>query len=116
VLVGRKQLDEAVGLLARGIRISPLDPRLSVWGAIYAATLLRMGEVERAIEAAQTACRRSDRTYLPRVALAAARLVQGDAAAAGAALEEARRTHPGLGALQLRALVGRELSEQLSAL
>jgi DNA-binding winged helix-turn-helix (wHTH) protein/tetratricopeptide (TPR) repeat protein len=116
VLVGRKELSEAVDLLARGIRISPLDPRLSVWGAIYAATLLRIGDVERAIEVAQTACRRSDRTYLPRVALAAARLVQGDAAAAIAALEEARRTLPGLGAPQLRSLVGRQLSERLLAL
>ena len=116
VLVGRNELSEAIVLLERGIRISPLDPRLSVWGAIYAVTLLRVGDVEGAVEAAQVACRRSDRTYLPRVALAAARLVRGDVHSAAAALADARRTLPGLSAPQLRSLVGRQLCERLLAL
>jgi DNA-binding winged helix-turn-helix (wHTH) protein/tetratricopeptide (TPR) repeat protein len=109
----RDDLHQAIELFARGIRISPLDPRLSVWGAFHAAALLRAGDVEGALVAAQTACRRSDRTYLPRVAMAAVRLVQGDTAAAAAALADARRAMPTLAPQQLGALVGRQLCKRL---
>lgn len=104
---------EGIRLLADGIELSPLDPRLSIWGALLAVAHLLVKDTDRAIETAELACRRNDQTYMPRVALAAARLAVGDAAGASRALEDARRIKPDLDAAQIAALVGQETCKHL---
>ena len=105
--------EEAVRLLSLGIRISPMDSRLSIWGTNLAMALLVKGQIAAAREAALAACRRNDRSYLPRVALAASALASGDSSAAVRALREARRIKPDLTQRQIAAIVGRKRSERL---
>jgi TolB-like protein/tetratricopeptide (TPR) repeat protein len=88
--------EEGIAEMRRGIRISPRDNRLAVWGAVLARGLLSLGRVDEAIEAATDACRGDDKIFLPRLVLAVARNTAGDPDAARAALDDARRIRPHL--------------------
>ncbi|WP_426416112.1 winged helix-turn-helix domain-containing protein [Aestuariirhabdus sp. LZHN29] len=103
----------AVKRLGRSLEISPLDSRLSVWGAILALALLRSGDLDAAVEQANLACQRDDMNYLPRVALATVLLALGRQVEARSAMKEAYRIKPGLGPPQLESLVGRKASYSL---
>lgn len=116
VHIAQNQMDDAVAKLSKGIEISPLDSRLSVWGALLAMALLVSGDLEGACAAAETACRRNDRTYLPRLALAGIKLMQKDMPAALGALANARRIKADLSVQQIRAIIGRDLCNNLLAL
>ena len=116
VRIAQNDIDDAVAKLSKGIQISPMDSRLSVWGALLAVALLMSGDIDRACQAAETACHRNDRTYLPRLALAGARVVQNDSQAALGALAEARRIKPDLTSRQIGALIGSKLRNHLLAL
>ena len=93
---------EGVDHLRHGIRISPRDNRLAVWGALLARGLLNFDRVAEAIEVAGNACRCDDKIFLPRVVLAIAHWVSGNLEEARAALDDARRIRPRLGIDDLR--------------
>lgn len=116
VKLARREVDEAIALLEQGMDLSPLDSRLSVWGSFLAVAQLIARNPNNAAATAATACQRHDGTYLPRIALAAARLTLGDSAGAQAALKDAQRINPGLDSAQIAALVGPKLTRQLEAI
>ena len=87
---------EGIEEMRYGMRISPRDNRLAVWGAMLARALLSFGKVDEAIEAAEHACRCDDKIFLPRLVLAVAQNTTGNLASAKAALEDARRIRPQL--------------------
>ncbi len=88
--------EEGIESLRHGIRISPRDTRLAVWGALLARGLLSFGKVDEAIEAANQACRCDDKIFLPRLVLAVALNTVQDQDGARAALDDARRIRPHL--------------------
>ena len=116
VRMGRHDLEDAIANLSKGIEISPLDSRLSVWGALLSIAHLMSGNIDAAVETASIACRRNDRTYLPRLALAGANFAINDKHLALRALEEARRIKPDLTRQQIAALIGRDLQKGLMTL
>ena len=98
---------EGVEKLRHGIRISPLDSRLSYWGSILANTLFRLREFEEARKEAEIACGRDDRFANPRVVLAMILTQLGQADEASRAMEEAKRLFPDLTASHVVGLIGR---------
>jgi DNA-binding winged helix-turn-helix (wHTH) protein/tetratricopeptide (TPR) repeat protein len=107
------RVDEAVAHLSHGIRISPLDSRLAIWGAVLAMALLLADDIDGARNQAELACQRDDRGYMPRVVLAAIHCLGGDAERARKALGDAYRIYPGLSLRQVSALVGVKLGRAL---
>jgi adenylate cyclase len=87
---------EGIEHLRQGMRISPRDNRLAVWGALLARGLLRLDRTAEAIEAARAACRYDDKIFLPRIVLAIACAESGALEEAATALSDARRIRPGL--------------------
>lgn len=87
---------DGVEVMRHGIRVSPRDNRLAVWGALLARGLLSLGKVEEAIETADHACRSDDKIFLPRLVLAVAQNTANNPDAARAALKDARRIRPHL--------------------
>lgn len=101
--VGR--VEEAVRDLRHGLRISPQDSRLAVWGGLLAAGLSRLGRLDEALEEARTACRRDPRAHLPRVILALILALRERPEEARAALAEAREIRPRLDFAEIERLV-----------
>ena len=87
---------DGINKLRYGIRISPKDSRLAVWGTMLARGLLSMGDVDEAIEVANYACRCDDKIFFPRLVLAVAQNTADNKEAARAALNDARRIRPKL--------------------
>lgn len=88
--------EEGIEFIRHGMRISPCDSRLAVWGTILARGLLRFGHVDEAIETAKHACRCDDKIFMPRLVLAVALNTADNPDAARAALDDARRLRPNL--------------------
>ena len=88
--------EEGIDEIRYGIRISPRDSRLAIWGTMLARGLLSLGRVDEAIEAASSACHCDDKIFLPRLVLAVAQNSAGNPDASRAALEDARRIRPQL--------------------
>ncbi len=116
VQLSKLDIKEAVQHLSKGMDISPHDSRLSIWGAFLAIAQLMNRESEAACETAEIACRRHDKTYLPRIALAATRLVTDNEDGARLALKDAYRIKPDLSRKQISALIGHDLCTQLLSL
>lgn len=114
--LSRYDSQTAIDYLARGIAMSPVDSRLSVWGALLSLAYLLHGDLDSAATAAQQACRRHDRTYLPRIALAAVHFLRSELGLAQQAMADARRIKPDLSTLQINALTGKELGRSLADL
>jgi adenylate cyclase len=87
---------EGIEYLRQGMRISPRDNRLAVWGALLARGLLRLDRTAEAIDAARAACRCDDKIFLPRIVLAIACAESGALEDAAAAMSDARRIRPRL--------------------
>jgi len=111
-----QQVDEAVQHLTHGINISPLDSRLSVWGALLALALMQANDMEGAVQQGELACQRDYRNYLPRVALAGVRLVRNEPDLALKALNDAYRIKPDLIPAQVYPLLGQPLGDRLLSL
>jgi TolB-like protein len=79
-----------------GMRISPRDNRLAVWGTLFARSLLSLGKVDEAVKEAERACRCDDKLILPRLVLAVAQNTANNSTGARAALDDARRIYPRL--------------------
>jgi DNA-binding winged helix-turn-helix (wHTH) protein/Tfp pilus assembly protein PilF len=107
-LMGRDYAS-AVRYLSEGIDSSPADSRRAVWGAALALAQLALGELDEALEAAESACKEDDRLYLPRLALAAVHLVRKDQVNAAAAVRECVRTRPDLSREEVTCVVGERL-------
>ncbi|MEW8131516.1 MAG: tetratricopeptide repeat protein, partial [Candidatus Thiodiazotropha endolucinida] len=109
-------VEQAVRHLRHGIEISPLDSRLSIWGAFLALALLARNDLDEALQQGVLACRRDDRSYIPRVILATIHLARNEAGPASEMLQEALRIKPDLNNKQITALVGRRASAGLAHL
>ncbi len=101
-----RQPELAIEKLEHGLRISPRDNRLAVWGGIHALALGYVGRLDEAIEQARVACRRDDELHNPRVVLTALLVDAGRLEEATAALAEARRIRPLLSLREVRGVVG----------
>ncbi|MBS9403563.1 hypothetical protein KG088_07970 [Halomonas sp. TRM85114] len=108
--------DEAIVHLRHGIRLSPLDSRLAIWGAVLAMAHLLLGDRVAAREQAELACQRGDRCYMPRIVLAAIHRLDGRHDLARQALSDAYRIKPDLSTEQVVALVGQKHGARLMAL
>ncbi|MCH7796174.1 MAG: tetratricopeptide repeat protein, partial [Proteobacteria bacterium] len=64
-LLSNRQPELAIEKLEHGLRISPRDNRLAVWGGILALALGFVGRFDEAIEQARVACRRDDKLHNP---------------------------------------------------
>ena len=108
-----KRLEEAVSHLQRGIKISPMDSRLSIWGTLLAIALLQSNDIEGAFQQAKIACQRDDGSYFPRVVLAGLYIVIRDIPRSQNALADAYRIKPNLSPHQISALLGHKLGLSL---
>ncbi|HSS62863.1 MAG TPA: winged helix-turn-helix domain-containing protein [Gammaproteobacteria bacterium] len=113
VCLATRRIEEAVQHLTHGINISPLDSRLSIWGALLALALMRSKDLEGALREGELACQRDDRNYIPRVVVAGVHLLRGDAHLALTALKDAYRVKPDLAPAQVFPLLGRDLGGSL---
>ena len=102
--------------LQRGLRISPMDYRRSVWLAALAGGLARAGKMEESLEAARAACSSDARFYPARLALAVALLKLGNEAEAIHAINETFRIQPQLSAETARDWIGQRGFARLSPL
>ncbi|MEW8657565.1 MAG: winged helix-turn-helix domain-containing protein [Candidatus Thiodiazotropha endolucinida] len=109
-------VEQAVRHLRHGIEISPLDSRLSIWGAFLALALLARNDQDEALQQGMLACRRDDRSYIPRVILATIHLARNEPGPASEMLQEALRIKPDLNNKQITALVGRRANAGLAHL
>ena len=107
------QTDKAIEHLTHGIKISPLDSRLSIWQSILALALLKAEKLSDAKHTAQHACQHDDNTYMPRVVLAAIQAVTDEPAAAQSTLNDAYRIKSDLSVNEIQALLGKKLSALL---
>jgi adenylate cyclase len=103
----------AVERLRQGIRLSPRDPRLAVWGGFLALGLAWVGHLDEAIAEARLACRRDDQFYPARVILAAVLAKAGWTQDTAAALRDARRIRPHLSVAEVHALIGQRATDSL---
>ena len=110
------QAGRAIECLQHGLSISPLDSRLSIWGALLTLAHLAAGDLNAASQQGDLACQRDDRSYMPRVALAAVHLARADKGSAAVALHDVLRIKPDLSRQQISSLVGRRLSTVLALL
>jgi adenylate cyclase len=101
-----RQPEQAIESLEHGLRISPRDSLLAVWGSIYAVALGFVGRLDDAIEQARVACRRDDKLHNSRVVLSALLVNADRLEEAASALAEARRIRPQLSPREVRGIVG----------
>lgn len=114
--IADRQLSEGIDDLRHGIRISPLDNRLAVWGSFLAIGLMLEGDLDEAVLAARDACRRDVGNHIPRITLAAVLLAAGQPAQARPAVAEAYRLRPELSAIEIKRLVGARAYRAMKAL
>lgn len=102
--------------LKHGISISPADGRRAVWCAVLAIAQLLSGSPELAAETAEEGCRHDERNYIPRIALAGARMVEEKVSQAEASLLQCLRIKPDLSQREITSLLGERLGKALDAL
>jgi len=112
----KRDIDKAIEYLSHGIKISPLDSRLSVWGALLSLAYMFGGDLENAEKQAEAACERNDNTYLPRVVLAVVQANRSDINNARATHKEAYRIKPDLSIDEIDGIVGTKLRDVFLAL
>ena len=108
-----ERVAEAIQHLTHGIRISPLDSRLSVWGTMLAIALMQSKELDDALRQAELACQRDHRSYMPRVVMAGIHLLKDDQELARKALNDACRIKSDLESAQVFPLLGQTLGSSL---
>jgi DNA-binding winged helix-turn-helix (wHTH) protein/tetratricopeptide (TPR) repeat protein len=108
-----RRVEEAVQHLTHGINISPLDSRLSIWGAMLALGLMQLNDLDGALRQGELACQRDHRSYIPRIVVAGIHLLRNEPEPALEALNEAYRVKPDLDSVQIFPLLGRRLGSSL---
>jgi cytochrome c-type biogenesis protein CcmH/NrfG len=114
--IADRKIKESIDDLCHGIRISPLDNRLAVWGSFLAIGMMLDGDLNEATLAARAACRRDVRNHIPRIALAAVLLAARQPAQARPAISEAYRLRPELSDIEVKCLVGARAFKAIQAL
>ena len=114
--LSNRQPELAVANLEHGLRISPRDNMLAVWGGIYALALGFVGRLDEAIDQARAACRRDDKLHIPRLVLAALLVEVERLAEAVSALAEARRIRPQLSLREARGMIGGRYAKSLGTI
>lgn len=104
--LAKGDFDRAVKHLSHGIRISPVDPRLAMWGTMLAVALGGQGNIEEGIAEARTACKRDQQLYNARLVLAILLAKAGRTDEAKDALAHARRLWPELSMREAGTLAG----------
>jgi adenylate cyclase len=95
-LFARGEWEAGLACMRRGLDLSPQDPRLAVWRTLLASRLLMAERDEEALVEAHGAVE-ADPAFAPAwLVLATAWRGLDDRAAADAAVDQARRLHPGL--------------------
>ena len=110
----RRQYEQSVESLRRGLRISPTDYRRSVWLTALTGALVHIGKFDQALAAAQDACRADAKFYPAQILLAVVLTKLGKHAEAAKGLAEARRIRPRLAIEEIRRWAGPAL-EPLAA-
>ncbi len=111
--LSNRQPERAIESLEHGLRISPRDNLLAVWGSIYAVALGFVGRLDDASEQARVASRRDDKLHKPRVGPPASPLTENPPHEAAPALAEARRIRPQLAPREVRGIVGGRFAKAL---
>ena len=114
VCLTTRQVDTAIVHLKRGMKISPLDSRLSIWGGLLSTALRFKGEKDASLAEATLACQRDHQSYMARVILSGAHFSNDNLKAAKSALAEAWRIKPDLTDEQINCLLGRRLGNELT--
>ena len=112
----RRQYELGVESLRRGLRISPTDYRRSVWLTALAGGLVRVGKLEQALDAAQSACRADPKFYPAQIMLSLVLTKFGKDAEAMKALAEAKRIRPRLAIQEIRLWAGPLLDRPAASL
>ena len=84
-------LEEGIARMRHGIRLSPRDRRLALWGWALGVFLLAARRPDEALEEARAAGRRDPRLFLPPIVESLAHLALGRTDLAESALSNARR-------------------------
>lgn len=108
-----QRVEEGVRHLIQGITISPLDSRLSIWGAMLALGLMQSRDLEGALRQGELASQRDHRSHIPRVVVAGIHLLRHEPELARHAMNDALRIKPDLAPAHVFCLVGRELGASL---
>ena len=108
--------ESGVEEMQHGLRISPLDNRLAVWGAILARGLLSYSREDEAIAVAKDACIYDDIIFFPRAVLAIAYSTVGNKKASLTAWQDAQRIRPQLCLNDINWMTSPKELEQLQAL
>lgn len=111
-----RQVKSAVSHLRHGMKMSPVDSRLSIWGGLLSTALRYSGDITGAIKEAELACQYDHRAYMPQVILSGTQLTNGNTSAAGRALTEAYRIKPDLSEPQIQCLLGKRLGIKVSSM
>lgn len=112
-LMMKRDFAGALHPLREGIRISPTDSRLAVWGAVLAIAELKCGRIDDARSSAEQAMSRDDVNYLPRLAAVAVHLAAKDERAIRAALKELLRVHPDITSNEVLFFVGQDAKDAI---
>jgi tetratricopeptide (TPR) repeat protein len=110
------RVDEGLASMRHGMRISPKDRRLGLWGWALGSLLLHARQAEAALQEARTSARRDPSLHLSRILEAAALLQIGRHEEARAALATARRIRPALTLQEVARANGRRVAARLASL
>lgn len=108
-----QRVEEGVRHLTQGINISPLDSRLSIWGAMLALGLMQSRDLEGALRQGELASQRDHRSHIPRVVVAGIHLLRHEPELARQAMKDAYRIKSDLEPAHVFSLVGRDLGASL---
>lgn len=106
-------MDKGLADFRRGMRLSPRDRRLGMWGTSLAGWLLRAGQSEQALEEARLAYLRDRNLYAAKLIEALAAHDLGRREDAEAALDVARRTNPRLNSRVVEHFLGAQAVDRL---
>ncbi len=106
---------KGVEYLQHGMRISPLDNRLSFWGVSLAYAHFRLRNYAEAEYEAKKACQRDERSYMAKIVLALICAHNKQIEEARSAIKDALRLRPGLQCIDVHALIGRRGVQLLRA-
>lgn len=110
------ELEAAIEDMERGIALSPLDGRLAMWRSFLASAYLVAKQSDKAYAQAMQACIDDHRAYMPRLVLAGTEFIRGNNDECMAALTEAESINPGIGSIELEAILGKSLGSKVYAL
>jgi TolB-like protein/Tfp pilus assembly protein PilF len=107
-------MDEGLADFRRGMRLSPRDRRLGMWGTGLAGCLLRAGQPAQALEEARLAYLRDRNIFMAKLIEALAAQDLGRRDDAEAALAVVRRTNPRLTLGAVEHFLGAEAADRLT--